>query len=1450
MSHAVIAFGRMNPPTTGHEKMIHAVHKEAKRVGGHAEVIASHSQDKKKNPVPQDKKMGYLKKVAPKGVKVTAASKEHPTVFHHAARLHAAGHEHLTVMSDKSESWGKALKANNGKKGPHGHYNFKSITMKSSGKRDPKASGTEGISGTKMRAHAKSGDHKSFKAGLPKALHPHADEIMKHINEELQEIVNLKPSPFQQRAFSRKDPKEQPKTKRKKMQDKLHGAALDRKLGIMKRPSRNDEAADPEMVQKSTVMKVRNLTKSKAPVSRITQGVDQLAKGEIVRQPMVRNAVLGIAKNVQNIMQDPVQANRFVQMVRKNQKAKPVKPKVEEAMEIDEAMDIKQRIKRKLIMRRIRPKLKRMKKLYSKRRVPEKNIRQRARKAAIRRVRVKTTGARGASYRTLSPAAKQFIDKTVKKRQGMVDKIARRLLPKHRKAEIQRLSNSFDQFVGAQLNEEASPKRKDGKAFAIKDTGTVAGNTKHKYKEKTSKKINAAPVTEQDLTALFQKSEVSGFPFEVILEVFIRGIESKHLEEQTVVQNGFARVNSFINQGKAFEEDYDLVEGEYKKPEVQALKRKQKRKSDDFRSKQSVSSKTAAMFKKRHGGKTSQLRPGTKRTMGRSSSAKSDASVTMRPVGGVTKAHRDLGKYTEHDFRRIHGISKSAMRTKLRREEFDMFAEAIGQKKAMDDDVFKNVYNKRRAPSIPKGTGEKDTPFTGTIKSKKDIKEKTLTPEKVQDDSQNLTPNYSKVMADLDSVKQKPKKTKAPVTEKYKSGPAPTIGQKKAMDKAIDHLVKNPKEVPKFARSTLRGVPTKKKVEENAMDDAHAQIYPKKQAIKWKVKPPAGTKNIHPDSPYLKKKKKVDEKYSGPIITSINRPSVEKAAADSLKGKDKIYNQPTKAVPKRKDELMPPSEKRMRRQGYTKEDTNLSFSQWLEAYGSSYGNVRAGNPGGKSSTTYQGSKDYTKVKADPKKKSDRFGRAKTAVSWTKEDIGEENLDELSRETLGSYQSKASDARGHRKLSTKKVDNRYTGVARAADKLDKKNQEAVKEGVVGRAVLGGALGAMTGGPVGAAIGAASGAAHGIHSKIRKRKREKALDKLVKKQEAEKKAEKNDTQNEGLVKSLVMQQREKSLDKLAKKQDAEKKAEEAAKKAEKNDTQNEGMAAGAVGGAISKSVGGDFMTGYEVGSKIGDHLGKHAGKYAAGAAGLYAAKKIRDKMKQRRRDKAVDKLVKDQDAAKKDKKKVEEAAPLPTKKQSDTMAKIKQRIVTKKIKQAVKQEAVVQNTDDKAPHMENVPVEYDTNIIAAAANKGTKKKTNKEYVLKIGEKKDVPSNPYMKLEGTPEAAAHARKVTPGQVNEVTVDLEHPSGKKKTTLGKLVQHNKNQGWEVSKKQSSKEGQQFADTYHGNQKENYTMNSGGGATTSPAPSQKVKVFNMPKVKTNTKMKSKNGEEEKKIDD
>jgi hypothetical protein len=183
-SHAVMTFGRMNPPTTGHEKLIHVVHKHAQDVGGSAHIVLSHSQDAKKNPLHPVDKTKYVKKIAPKGVNVSASSKEHPTILHHAAKLHDAGHKHLTVVvgSDRVKEMHTLLHKYNGKAGQnHGGYNFESIKVKSAGNRDPDAEGTSGISGTKMRDHAHSGDHDSFKKGLPKALHPHAKEIASKI---------------------------------------------------------------------------------------------------------------------------------------------------------------------------------------------------------------------------------------------------------------------------------------------------------------------------------------------------------------------------------------------------------------------------------------------------------------------------------------------------------------------------------------------------------------------------------------------------------------------------------------------------------------------------------------------------------------------------------------------------------------------------------------------------------------------------------------------------------------------------------------------------------------------------------------------------------------------------------------------------------------------------------------------------------------------------------------------------------------------------------------------------------------------------------------------------------------------------------------------------------------------------------------------------------------------
>mgnify|MGYP003340460167 CR=1 FL=1 len=60
--HHVLAFGRMNPPTTGHMSVIHKVHDVAKAHNAEHTVVTSHSQDKKKNPLPAAKKLKHLKR--------------------------------------------------------------------------------------------------------------------------------------------------------------------------------------------------------------------------------------------------------------------------------------------------------------------------------------------------------------------------------------------------------------------------------------------------------------------------------------------------------------------------------------------------------------------------------------------------------------------------------------------------------------------------------------------------------------------------------------------------------------------------------------------------------------------------------------------------------------------------------------------------------------------------------------------------------------------------------------------------------------------------------------------------------------------------------------------------------------------------------------------------------------------------------------------------------------------------------------------------------------------------------------------------------------------------------------------------------------------------------------------------------------------------------------------
>lgn len=167
--HIVFAFGRMNPPTAGHSKLVDKVHAEAKSRNADHRVIVSHSQDKHKNPLSAKQKLRYLKHVHPHG-KFEASSQSRPHFFAHLSKMHQEGHTHVTMVagSDRVHEFQKLADKYNGKKGSHGYYKFKHLKVVSAGARDPDASGVAGISGTKMRSHASNNDYKSFKSGLHK----------------------------------------------------------------------------------------------------------------------------------------------------------------------------------------------------------------------------------------------------------------------------------------------------------------------------------------------------------------------------------------------------------------------------------------------------------------------------------------------------------------------------------------------------------------------------------------------------------------------------------------------------------------------------------------------------------------------------------------------------------------------------------------------------------------------------------------------------------------------------------------------------------------------------------------------------------------------------------------------------------------------------------------------------------------------------------------------------------------------------------------------------------------------------------------------------------------------------------------------------------------------------------------------------------------------------------
>ena len=162
-----ITFGRFNPPTVGHEKLLAKVAQEAKSSGGEYRIYPSRSQDPKKNPLDPGSKIKYMRLAYPDHANAIIDSDDMRTIFDVLQALDNDGYSDVRIVvgGDRVSEFNSLATKYNGDL-----YTFDQIKVVSAGGRDPDAEGVEGMSASKMRKAAVEGDYDTFDEGIPAGL--------------------------------------------------------------------------------------------------------------------------------------------------------------------------------------------------------------------------------------------------------------------------------------------------------------------------------------------------------------------------------------------------------------------------------------------------------------------------------------------------------------------------------------------------------------------------------------------------------------------------------------------------------------------------------------------------------------------------------------------------------------------------------------------------------------------------------------------------------------------------------------------------------------------------------------------------------------------------------------------------------------------------------------------------------------------------------------------------------------------------------------------------------------------------------------------------------------------------------------------------------------------------------------------------------------------------------
>ena len=162
--HVAFAFGRFNPPTVGHKKLIDTVVDASD--GGDFYIFTSQSQDPDKNPLDYQTKVNFLKKLFPDIQDKIVYDVSIKNVLQAADKLKANGYTDATFVcgSDRVPEFTKLLNTWNGMdKTPR----FGVLNIISSGEREDGVEGVGGVSASMAREFVKNNDFESFKGTVP-----------------------------------------------------------------------------------------------------------------------------------------------------------------------------------------------------------------------------------------------------------------------------------------------------------------------------------------------------------------------------------------------------------------------------------------------------------------------------------------------------------------------------------------------------------------------------------------------------------------------------------------------------------------------------------------------------------------------------------------------------------------------------------------------------------------------------------------------------------------------------------------------------------------------------------------------------------------------------------------------------------------------------------------------------------------------------------------------------------------------------------------------------------------------------------------------------------------------------------------------------------------------------------------------------------------------------------